>query len=84
MNYQKLKINYESKNSLYKHYKELYELAVSELHFYNLQVEFLKGVLDEVLKLNDKSIDHKIIKQVIKNAKERHFLDKLIHNDFLT
>jgi hypothetical protein len=50
------------------------DTAVSELHFTNMQVAYLLGVLDEL-----ETFCGELELAVIKNAKERHYLDKLIH-----
>lgn len=52
--------------------------AVRELQFANMQVAYLKSVLDEL-----DSFTGTLEKAVIKNAKERHELDKLIHAKIL-
>ena len=53
---------------------KLLESAISELQFANLQTAYLKSVLDEL-----ESFTGTLEKAVIKNAKERHEIDKLIH-----
>jgi hypothetical protein len=83
MNYKNLKASYKAKNDLYKHYKDLFETSLIELKFEKLQADYLMNILDEVLELNNKKVNPKLIKQVIENAKERHYLDKLIHADLI-
>jgi len=58
--------------------KQLLESSVTELQFANLQVQFLCSILDEL-----ESFTGTLEKAVIKNAKERHQLDKLIHAKLL-
>jgi hypothetical protein len=53
---------------------KLEDTAVSELHFTNMQVAYLLGVLDEL-----ETFCGTLELAVIKNAKERHYLDKCIH-----
>ncbi len=50
------------------------ESAISELQFANLQTAYLKSVLDEL-----ETFAGTLEKAVIKNAKERYEIDKLIH-----
>lgn len=64
-----------SNKELYEHYKELFHTSVWELHFANLQISQLLSIIDEIEILTNDNI----IKQVIKNWKERYNLDKLIH-----
>lgn len=59
--------------------KELLESAINELRFSNLQIEYLKSVINEIETITDDVL----IKSVIKNTKERHNLDKLIHANLL-
>lgn len=54
--------------------KQLETNAISELHFSNLQIAYLLSVLDEL-----ETFCGTLELAVIKNAKERHQLDKLIH-----
>jgi hypothetical protein len=54
--------------------KKYLESAVKELQFANLQVQHLYSVLDEI-----ELITGTLEKAIIKNAKERHNIDKLIH-----
>jgi hypothetical protein len=57
---------------------KLLESAISELQFANLQTAYLKSVLDEL-----ESFTGTLEKAVIRNAKERHEIDKLIHAKLL-
>jgi hypothetical protein len=57
-----------------KQKKQYLDSAVKELQFANLQVQYLYSVLDEI-----ESITGTLEKAIIKNAKERHHIDKLIH-----
>ena len=83
MTHYNLKRQYKANKELLKHYKELFEASINELQFSNLQIEFLKNTLNEVLNLNNQKVNPKLIKQVIDNAIERHYLDKLIHNNLI-
>ncbi len=56
-------------------YDDLLKAWIGELKFSNMQNEFLLNVLDEINAMTD----DKLAKWVIKNAKERYNLDKLIH-----
>lgn len=55
--------------------EEILASAIKELQFANLQIQYLLSVLNELEIIGDI-----LTKEVIKNAKERHLLDKLIHN----
>ena len=57
------------------HYKELYEVALKELRFKNMKVDYLLSVFDEI----EAFTYDKLVKGVIDNAKERNHLDSLIH-----
>jgi len=58
--------------------QELLSSAVKELQFANMQVEYLLSVLNEL-----DTFCGTLEKAVIKNAKERHQIDKLIHAKIL-
>jgi hypothetical protein len=79
MGYKKLRIQAKTKNELYLHYEELYEIAVSELKFANLKEDVLKQILDEVKSLLLQNQPNILIKKVIENGLERYYIDKLIH-----
>jgi SOS response regulatory protein OraA/RecX len=64
-------------------YQQLNESGVRELQFEKLQNHFLVSVLSEVEELAKKKVNHNLIKQVIENAKQRHFIDKMIHADLI-
>ena len=57
---------------------KLLESAIKELQFSNLQTAYLLSVLNEL-----ESFTGTLEKAVIKNAKERHEIDKLIHAKLL-
>ena len=83
MNYkqlkQKLKDNIAQKKAnreLYEHYSELLAVGIGELKFKNMKVDYLLGVLDEIQTMTD----DKLVKVIIRNAKERNNLDTLIHS----
>lgn len=54
--------------------QKLLDSATKELQFANLQIQYLVSVLDEL-----ETITGTLEKAIIKNAKERHYIDKLIH-----
>lgn len=54
----------------------LFDSAMSLLTFANTQVDILLNVLEEIKVITD----DKIVVGIIKNAKERYELDKMIHN----
>ena len=56
---------------------------VWELQFANLQNEHYKSMIDEVEVLLNKWVKPHLIKQVIKNWKERAVIDLSIHTDLL-
>ena len=58
-----------------KHYKELLEVGISELKFSNMLNDSLLGTLSEI----ETFTSDKLAKEVIKNAKERYNLDKIVH-----
>lgn len=71
-NYKK---EYKKLKKEHKLQSEILKAWVWELCFSNMQNDYLWSVLDEVeVMTNDP-----LTKAVIKNAKERHHLDKLIH-----
>lgn len=59
-------------------YKELSEAGSKELQFANMQIEYLVSVLNEL-----DTFCGTLEKAVIKNALERHYLDKNIHAKLL-
>ncbi len=64
-------------------YSQLTTAWVWELQFSNLQKEHYKSILNEVEVLLDKWVKPHLIKQVIKNWKERAVIDLSIHTDLL-
>jgi hypothetical protein len=78
MNYKQLKkkvkeleVRNNTNKGLKTHYKELFETAISELKFKNMQVEILLKELDQI----DSFTTDKLVKQVIQLIKTRHVLD---------
>ena len=63
--------------------QDLYNDCLKKLVFEKLQNDFTLGVLNEIEVLADRNVSPGLIAKVIKNAKERHYLDKLIHADLL-
>ena len=59
----------------YQEISLLLDSAISELTFANMSISYLYSVLDEIETMTTDSIT----KGVVKNAKERHQMDKLIH-----
>ena len=57
-----------------RNYEQDFFTATKELQFANLQVAHLLSVLDEL-----EAFGGTLEKAVIKNAKERHQIDRLIH-----
>jgi len=72
----KLKQQKEANKELYLHYKELFEVSVSELKFYKMRVENLKNIINEIETVTDDNITKKLCKIGI----ERDNLDTIIHN----
>lgn len=66
-----------------EHYEDLFDTAVCELRFKNMLVDSLYSNLDEIETLCEKGVNRKLIAQIIKNQKERHQLDKLIHYNLI-
>ena len=83
MTFKQLKTKLKIKTELYKHYSELYHLAVGELKFERLQTDHLQTVLGEVQELAEQGVSQKLIAKVIENGIERRNLDKLIHTDLI-
>ena len=82
MNYKRLIGELKNKEAAFnaakaraKHYKELLEVGVSGLKFSNMLNDSLLGTLSEI----ETFTSDKLAKEVIKNAKERYNLDKIIH-----
>lgn len=84
MNYKKLKIKLNTQKQMREHYQTLYNICLEELKFEKLQNDFLVSALNEVENLCDKKVKHKLIAEVIRNSKERRFIDKIIHNDLIS
>lgn len=83
---QKLKISNiraDYNKEMKEKYQSLFDTSVSELRFKNMKVDFLLNALNEVEVLCGKGVNQKIIKQVIKNAKERNDIDTIIHNHLI-
>jgi hypothetical protein len=76
MSYYKLKKEIKS-------LKEINEIAISETVFNISQEEFLLNIISEMSKLLEEGIKPHIIAIMIKNAKEKYFLNRIIHNSKL-
>ena len=74
--YKKYKRMYKVQSEMREHYESLFQVWVGELRFRLLQIEHLLSVLNEVEVMTNDPLE----KWVIKNWKERHHLDKLIHS----
>jgi len=85
MNYKTKKLQKELKiqKEKCKEYQELYYTCVNELHFEHLQTSSLVELLNEVETLCDKQVNHKLIKKVVENGKERLHIDMMIHADII-
>lgn len=68
---------------MYQHYKELYEVALSELKFKSLNVDHLLQTLEEVVVLLWNNRKPLIIAKVIDNAIDRYNIDINIHNSMI-
>lgn len=71
-NYKRL---YRIQKEMREHYQTMCESAIGELHYEKTNVGYLYNVLDEI----EAMTNDPLAKAVIKNAKERHNLDKIIH-----
>ena len=56
--------------------KQLVDSAINELKFANMEIEYLLSVIYEI----DAISDDILVKSVIKNSIDRHYLDKSIHS----
>lgn len=65
---------------MYQHYKELYEVALSELKFKSLNVQHLLSILEEAVVLLWKWFPHLWIAKIIDNGIDRYNMDINIHN----
>jgi len=81
--YKKLKIKYKVQRDMREHYQELFTTSISELKSKNMQVEFLKNLINEIETLNNNNMSKNLIKGVIRNGLERHYLDIMIHNQLI-
>lgn len=72
----RLKQQKEANKELYLHYKELFEVSVSELKFYKMRVENLKNIIEEIETVGEDTLTKKLCKIGI----ERDNLDVIIHN----
>lgn len=72
----KLKQQKEANKELYSHYKELFEVSVSELKFYKMRIENLKNIIEEIETITDDNLTKKLCKIGI----ERDNIDTIIHN----
>lgn len=68
---------------MYQHYKELYEVALSELKFKSLNVNHLLQTLEEVVVLLWNNRKPLMIAKVIDNAIDRYNIDINIHNSMI-
>lgn len=68
---------------MYQHYKELYEVALSELKFKSLNVDHLLQTLEEVVVLLWNNRKPLVIAKVIDNAINRYNIDINIHNSMI-
>lgn len=68
---------------MYQHYKELYEVALSELKFKSLNVDHLLQTLEEVVVLLWNNRKPLVIAKVIDNAIDRYNIDINIHNSMI-
>lgn len=68
---------------MYQHYKELYEVALSELKFKSLNVDHLLQTLEEVVVLLWNNRKPLMIAKVIDNAIDRYNIDINIHNSMI-
>ena len=66
-----------------EHYESLFNVSVKELKFEKMKNDFLLSLVDEVEELCKNKVNHNIIKEVIKNGKEREVLDRMIHNNLI-
>lgn len=73
--YWALKPKYETQKALREHYQSMSDAWLWELRFELLQVDYLLSVMNEL----EVMTTDPLTKAVIKNTKERHHLDKLIH-----
>ena len=67
---------------MHAHYKTLYETTIDELKFYRIRIDLLLNCLGECESLLDR-VNPKLLKQVIKNTKERDIIDLSIHNQLI-
>lgn len=74
--YKKYKRMHRVQSEMREHFESLFNTGVWELKFRLLQIDHLYNALDEV----ETMTNDPLAKWVIKNAKERHQLDKLIHS----
>lgn len=65
---------------MYQHYKELYEVALSEFKFKSLNIQHLLSILEEVVVLLWKWFPHLWIAKIIDNGIDRYNMDINIHN----
>lgn len=80
--YRKLRQDCYMHKEMHKHYKELFKISVSELKHQKLRNEMLFIALGEI----DNLVEHvspKLIKQIIKNDKERDIISLSIHNQLI-
>ena len=77
--YRKLRQDCYMHKEMHKHYKKLYQVAVEELKYQKTRNEMLWASLSEIENTVEK-ISPKLIKQIIKNAKERDIISLSIHN----
>lgn len=65
---------------MYQHYKELYEVALSEFKFKSLNIQHLLSILEEVVVLLWKWFPHLWIAKIIDNGIDRYNMNVNIHN----
>jgi hypothetical protein len=62
---------YEARKAISEHYEDLFKTSMKQIRFLNMQVAFLKNVLEEVQSLGDDTL----VERVIDNALGRSLID---------
>ena len=73
MNKKDLQSAYNAKKEMAEHYRDLFNTAIEQVRFLNLQVDYLKSLLNEVKTIADDNL----VSKIIENGLERSNLDKL-------
>ena len=65
------KSSYEARKAISEHYEDLFKTSMKQIRFLNMQVDFLKNVLEEIKTIGEDTL----VERVIDNALNRSLID---------